>query len=73
MSSNDIQTFIILPVLLCKTKFQIAVHGFSIWFFGTSFLFILKFLGSIFIIFLISAALSHLFKLDKFYENSIQS
>ena len=47
------------------------VHDFATRLFGTSLLFVLELLGGVFLLFLLSAAVSHFFKLDKFYEKSV--
>ena len=62
---------ILFQLISFITHFQTMVHDFATRLFGTSLLFVLELLGGVFLLFLLSAALSHFFKLDKFYEKSV--
>ena len=71
MNAQYVIFTIFFQLLTLKTQVQPVLHGPSIRLFGTTFLFVLKFFGEIVILLLISAAISHILKLDKFYENSV--
>jgi hypothetical protein len=62
---------ILFQLISFITHFQTVVHDFAIRLFGTSFLFVLELLGGVILLLLLSAAVSHFFKLDKFYEESV--
>ncbi len=62
---------ILFQLISFITQFQTVVHDFANRLFGTSVLYIFKFFGEIIILLLLSAAVSHFFKLDKFYEKSV--
>jgi hypothetical protein len=63
---------ILIQLLSLRTPLQAVVHDFAIRLFGTSVLYVFKFFGGVFILLLLSAAVSHFFKLDRLYENSFR-
>jgi len=60
--------YVYSQVILAQEHFQTRVPESVMGLFGTSFSFILKFFGGVFLLFLLSALVSHLLKLNKYYD-----
>ena len=56
--------------ILLQEHFQSRVVDSVIALFGTSASFIFKFFGGILLLFLVSAIISHILKIDRFYDES---
>jgi len=61
-------TYVYSQAILAQEHIQTRVPESVIGLFGTSFSFILKFFGGVFLLFLLSALVSHLLKLNKYYD-----